>query len=464
MAEEKKAEEKKAAPQRKDESYAKVHKKSEDFSGIVDRRLPELKDLATTNIDQAVEQLLALEKQTRLGEDASSTSRVVEAIVDAFAARRDYKQLNAHLLLLSKRRGQLKQAVTRMVQRAMTVLDQMDEPTKLETIDTLRLICEGKIHVELERARLTRLLASIQENKGQVDKAADTLQTVQVETYGSMENREKFDFILEQMRLCMAKGDWIRTEILSKKIANKALNDEQLQDLRLRFYAAMSQFYQHERRYLDLCRCFLEVAKTPKVQADETLWKSALSSACVYIALAPFDNEQSDIMNRIAIDKKLEQLPQFKQLLKLFLTQELAQWPRFLEQYRPVLSSDAFFVGEVGEKTWTDLQKRVSEHNVRVVARYYSRITMTRLAELLNVDTTQSERFLCDMVSSHGVYAKIDRPSGIVVFARPKDCNDVLNDWSHNVGKLLTLVEDTCHMINKERMVHQTKVAAAARG
>lgn len=76
---------------------------------------------------------------------------------------------------------------------------------------------------------MTRRLAAIKEAKGQIAEAADTLQAVQVETFGSMDNREKFDFILEQMRLCLAKGDYVRTELLSKKIVSKALNDKELQ-------------------------------------------------------------------------------------------------------------------------------------------------------------------------------------------------------------------------------------------
>ncbi len=43
----------------------------------------------------------------------------------------------------------------------------------------------------------------------------------QVETYGSMEKNEKVDFILEQIRLCLAKKDSIRAQIISKKISIK---------------------------------------------------------------------------------------------------------------------------------------------------------------------------------------------------------------------------------------------------
>jgi hypothetical protein len=45
--------------------------------------------------------------------------------------------------------------------------------------------------VEVERARLTHTLAQIKESDGEITEAANILQELQVETYGSMERREK---------------------------------------------------------------------------------------------------------------------------------------------------------------------------------------------------------------------------------------------------------------------------------
>lgn len=90
-----------------------------------------------------------------------------------------------------------------------------------------------------------------------------------------------------------------------------------------------------------------------------------------------------------------------------------------------------------------------------MISQYYSRITKKRLAFLLSQPEDTAEQFLCDMVVTGGVYAKIDRPAGVVVFVRPKAGNELLNEWSHGVSKLLELVEDTCHLINKEIMVHK---------
>lgn len=49
----------------------------------------------------------------------------------------------------------------------------------------------AQIYVEVERARLTHKLAKMKEEEGNIIEAANIIQELQVETYGSMEKREK---------------------------------------------------------------------------------------------------------------------------------------------------------------------------------------------------------------------------------------------------------------------------------
>ena len=62
--------------------------------------------------------------------------------------------LNEQTQLLSKKHGQLKQAITKMVQVVMEFLDDApNEDAKMSTIETLRTVTEGKVRISL-RARL----------------------------------------------------------------------------------------------------------------------------------------------------------------------------------------------------------------------------------------------------------------------------------------------------------------------
>ena len=94
----------------------------------------------------AVEKLLALEKQTRQASDLASTSRVIVAIVTICKNAGDWSLLNEQVLVLSKKHGQLKQAITKMVQVVMACLDEApSKEVKLAVIETLRTVTEGKV-------------------------------------------------------------------------------------------------------------------------------------------------------------------------------------------------------------------------------------------------------------------------------------------------------------------------------
>ena len=75
---------------------------------------------------------------------------------------------------------------------------------------------------------------------------------------------------------------------------------------------------------------------------------------------------------------------------------------------------------------------------------------MERLTELLDLPPTQTERTLCKLVTDKTVFARIDRPKGIVTFKSKKTNYQVLNEWSGDIGKILNLVEKTSHLVSKE--------------
>ncbi|GJQ83915.1 putative 26S proteasome non-ATPase regulatory [Trypoxylus dichotomus] len=442
----------------------KIVKMEVDYSSTCDEKIPECKKLAVAGkMHDALDILLALEKQTRTGADMVSTGRVLVAIVQICREANNWNALFEHIILLSKRRSQLKQAVAKMVQECCTYVDQTpDKETMIKLINTLRHVTEGKIYVEVERARLTHRLAKIREEEGDINEAANIIQELQVETYGSMDKREKVELILEQMRLCLAKQDYIRTQIISKKINTKFFEDETAQDLKLKYYRLMMQLDEHDGSYLATCKHYRAVLNTPSIQNDPEGRQAAAKAVVVYLILAPYDNEQSDLTHRVLTDKALDEIPQFRQLLKLFTTPELIKWSGLCDLYENALKSTPTFSGsEEAKQRWKDMRSRVVEHNIRVMAKYYTRIKISRMSELLDLNAGETEEFLSQMVVGKSVQAKTDRPSGVVHFQQMKDPSDVLNDWAHDLSTLMQLVNKTTHLINKEECVHKHLAATA---
>ncbi|XP_074280646.1 26S proteasome non-ATPase regulatory subunit 12 homolog A-like [Silene latifolia] len=430
-------------------------------------------------LEAQVEALLNVEKQMRNANEVAETKKAVCNILSLCFEARAWKMLNDQIVLLSKRRGQLKQAVTAIVQQAMQYIDQTpDLETRIELIKTLNTVSAGKIYVEIERARLIKSLAKIKEEQGLIDEAAELMQEIAVETFGAMAKTEKIAFILEQVRLCLDRQDYVRAQILSRRISPRAFEVDSskaelkhkgdavvevapadipsLLQLKRIYYELMIRYYRHHNEYLEVCRCYKAIYGIPSVKEDPGQWIPILRKICWYLALAPHDPMQSSLLNSTLEDKNLSEIPKFKLLLKQLLTMEVILWTTLWNEFEVEFASEKNLLGgPLGEKAAEDLRQRVIEHNILVVSEYYSRISLKRFAELLCLSLQDAEKHLSDMVVSKALVAKIDRATGVVCFQVVKDSNAVLNSWSMNLEKLLGLVEKSCHQIHKETIVHK---------
>lgn len=136
-----------------------------------------------------------------------------------------------------------------------------------------------------------------------------------------MTRREKTEFILQQVALCIEKGDWTQAGILSRKISTKYFQrrpkktSEQLEkdrkereekeknrsaddppiepeddvtDLKLRYYEQQITLAKHDEKYLDVCKHYRQVLDTEAVEED-----SDKLQAVSYIDLQPFHDSNS---------------------------------------------------------------------------------------------------------------------------------------------------------------------------
>jgi 26S proteasome regulatory subunit N5 len=61
------------------------------------------------DLTRSLEGLLNLEKQARVAEDVTASKAACSAVLEVCHKAKDLKQLEEHIVLLAKRRGQLKQ-------------------------------------------------------------------------------------------------------------------------------------------------------------------------------------------------------------------------------------------------------------------------------------------------------------------------------------------------------------------
>lgn len=176
------------------------------------------------------------------------------------------------------------------------------------------------------------------------------------------------------MRLCLLKEDFVSTQIIAKKISIKFFDDPAQHDLKLKYYNLMISL-DRDTSYLKTSRHYQAISEPPQepveapaknneaMGAEEKDKKKKSSSdpsssssskkkeknsdknetktvefalpavppkpieltteeiaelknklicAVLYCVLAPYDNEQSDMMAHLAKNKKLEEIPVYK--------------------------------------------------------------------------------------------------------------------------------------------------------
>jgi len=440
-----------------------------DYSSEIAEKIPAAEKMAEEDHLQAIDSLMQLEKNCRMNHDAVSLGKILVAIVEICYKKKAWNDLNDQITALTKRRSLIKMAITKMVQKCCEFVDEMEKDSslaqeRLALIDCLRLQTNGKIYVEVERARLTLKLAIMKEAKGEINEAATTLNELQVETYGSMERKEKVGFILEQMRLTIADKDFERAQIICKKVSIKYFADSadlDVQQLKLKFYKLMIEIGMKDKKYLEVSKHFIQVYETPTVKDNARHAEEALTSAAIFSVLAEITPAQQTQLNTIKGMKALDDLPTHKKLLQAFLTPELMKWSQVAQEYTKELRNsatvDIFSMTEDGETRWSDLQKRIIEHNIRVIAKCFTRIRTQRMAQHLDLSIDQTEKHLSDLVVKGQVWARIDRLAGIVNFERAKLPSERLNDWSKTIDTLMDLLNKATHCIQKEEMVHALK-------
>eukprot|EP00916_Digyalum_oweni_P005864 GHVL01010160.1.p1 GENE.GHVL01010160.1~~GHVL01010160.1.p1 ORF type:complete len:478 (+),score=109.44 GHVL01010160.1:83-1516(+) len=457
--------------------------------------LPAAKALITEGrLDEAFEALLIIEKGCRQAQESGPTSEVAVLIVSMFLDKQKWSQANEALSLLCKKRGQLKKPISDMVNKSIEYLDRTpDKETKLKLIRTLSQLTEGKIFVEVERARLVAIEANMNEEEGNIKEAANLLQEVQVETFGAMDKIEKTEYILNQMRLMLLKEDFIRVQIISKKIAPKLLDSDDLRDIKIRYYKYLVELYLHDKDYLNVAKSLYHIYDTQKLKKNhiDNIHKdeknidmnideknidmnidenneecmNSLESYILFLIMSPVSDEAQQLLVKIQTlveTKHPDQCTIVKGVLDGFLTHELMVWPLSVESYlkdKHEVFTDSRYEG--GSERWERLHERVVQKNIIVLARYYDRITMDRLCEMIAMDRQGAENQISELVSSKCVKAKLHRPLGYVTFGDQKEAPQTLNSWSNSIKSLLGIVEESCHLIYKEQMVHAAQAKRA---
>ncbi|CAH6723082.1 26S proteasome regulatory subunit Rpn5p [[Candida] jaroonii] len=437
-------------------------KAEKDLSSIVDAEFPQIEKLP---YKEAVDRYLNLEKQTRQSSDLVSSKKVLSKITDVLV-KNDWEYLNELIPILSKKHGQMKSSIQYFIQGIIEHLDELNDDNKtqldlkIKIIETIRTVGDKKIFVEVERAIVSKKLSEIYLNKlNDLDKAVEILCDLQVETYSMMEFPTKIEYILKQIELTLRKHDFSQAKILSRKILLKSLkNFEKADEYKITYLKFLIKINEFDNDYISIVSNYLKLIEIDLIKESSDL-NDYLVSIIYYIILSKFDNLQHDLIMKIKTNPVFIKNVDSKifTLLEIFTTNELIHWTNIENSYSQEFKSSEIFNNS---ENFKNLQKRIIEHNLRIINKYYTFIELSRLSYLLQLNNDETEKYISELVNSGMISAKINRPQGIVKFEKAgakNDFNSLLNDWCYDVDKLLEEVDQIGHLINKEEMMYGIK-------
>jgi len=105
---------------------------------------------------------------------------------------------------------------------------------------------------------------------------------------------------------------------------------------------------------------------------------------------------------------------------------------------------------ENGEKHSDAFKKQLIQHNIRIIANYYEKVSLKRMSELIGVTLEVQEDELSEMINNKLVSAKVNRPDGFVIFRQRQNENDILNEWRFDIHSILDLVDNATNLIHRE--------------
>ena len=431
--------------------------------------------------DVELKKLIDQEKVTRLENEFEKNKDTCKQILSILQRRNDFPNFLRLFEYLTQRRNQSRESIISMVKNCLNDIlpNLQNNKDSSDLLKTIIKVTEGKIFVEFEYSQAIRKMTEIYLMNNEIDEAAKLIQDVQIEAFGSLDNKYKVDYILFQMQVLLQKGDYIRTLIVSNKIKRNHLDDEGFELLKIRFFNLMNDYFFHEKKYIDVSKGYKtlydfvksindkleDIEKNNKEVKPEIIdnyitikkendLKKLFENYVLFLSVCPPELETKNMLNELLIKYKKE----------LYLDENI------LYIVEKKLGDDIILIDKIlfnkfkeyeifkKHQELIDLFKKYwIQHDLSLFEKFFGKIHIERISQMTLVPVEEIENELADMVVNNYIFAKINRIEKIVNFRKKTDYHDELDNYNYDMNNLLKKIEETCHLINKEYLTYGIK-------
>ena len=412
--------------------------------------------------DVELKKLIDEEKATRLENEFEKNRNICKNILSILHNRNDFPNFLRLFEYLTQRRNQSRESIIAMVKNCLNdILPSLKNNKDCsDLLQTIIKVTEGKIFVEYEYSQAIRKMAEIHLMNNEINEAAKLIQDVQIEAFGSLENKYKVDYILFQMQVLLEKKDYIRTLIVSNKIL-------------------MIEYYFCSEKYIDVSKSYkilydfvkaindklVDIEKNSKeVKAElmenyikvknENNLKKLFENYVLFLSICPPEMETKNMFNELFIKykKELDLDGNILYIVEKRLSDDIILIDNVLfnkfKEYE-IFKKNPNLI-KLFKKYWI-------QHDLSIFEKFFGQIHIERISEMTLVSIDEIENELADMVVNNYIFAKINRIEKIVNFRKKTDYHDELDNYNYDMNNLLKKIEETCHLINKEYLKYGIK-------
>ena len=431
--------------------------------------------------DVELKKMIDEEKATRLENEYEKNRNICKKILEIIYSRNDFTNFLKLFEYLTQRKNQSRESIISMVKYCINEIlpNLKNNKESSDLLNTLIKVTEGKIFVEYEYSQAIRKMTETYIKNNQINEAAKLIQDVQIEAFGSLESEYKIDYILFQMQVLLEKGDFVRTLIVSNKIKRNHLNDEGIELLKIRFFRLMILYYIHEKKYLDISKCYkilydfvklvndklVDIQKKdnikPKVienyiqiQKENNL-ENLFENYVLFLSICSPELETRNMLNELLINYKKEL---DKNIHILFIVEKRLSDEIIIIDNNLFNRFKDFDIFKKNQELIKLFRKYWIQHDLSLFEKFFAKVHLKRISEMTSVPVDEIENEIADMVVNNHIFAKIDRIEKIVNFRKKTDHHDILDNFNYDMDIMLKKIEETCHLINKEYLKYGIKV------
>ncbi|KAH9386568.1 26S proteasome regulatory subunit N5 [Nematocida major] len=407
------------------------------------------------------------EKTARLNGDKDASAAILVEIVDATKTPQETVEA---IRQMARKKGQLKEALSTMIHHAYRKYISLS-PVEIEenSYETVRLIdighayaqaeekappsedkdefldflvlllttvVEGRIYMEELRIFITDAIKQIYVKRGDMKKALSYVYPVHVETFSSVSMKRILQYQLEQLRIAILAREYGQAILVSQRMSMKQLETEpELADYHLN---RMLFIHIHRSEYYKIA-CIFNTLRIKDEAASKT--ESIYSALAILFCILDIHSAESKQILVANISSKICQND--TRVLGDAFTNNLLITEAIYSTLHTI--QEKYGIQGIVQQYIPNIRERVSQYNIIVISKYYSRIEIARIVEILKMQPDEFVEIIVEMIRSKLVEGTISQIEGIIEFK--KETNTV-ESWNRNINACLDAVIKITHSLN----------------